>query len=136
MSVEHRQNEVGASERTSCASTRRSPTRSSVPLEAIHRHIRMNLTARIRVSDMANIAGVNVFRLASAIRRECQMTPYALVIATRIEVAMQLLRNGMSVADVAVTAGFSDQSHLTRHFRRRVGTTPSKLCSRRKIEAI
>jgi AraC family transcriptional regulator len=101
--------------------------RTALPMEAIRRHIRTNLTGRIRVSDIARIAGLDALRFARALRRECQITPYALVIATRIEVAEHLLRSGMSVADTAQSAGFCDQSHLTRHFRRRLGVTPSKL---------
>jgi len=101
--------------------------RAALPIEAIRTHIRTNLSERIRVSDMAHIAGLDVFKFARALRREFQTTPYALVIATRIEVAEHLLRSGMSAADAAQSVGFCDQSHLTRHFRRRLGTTPSKI---------
>jgi len=100
---------------------------AALPMEAIRRHIRTNLTRRIRVSDIANIAGLDAFSFARALRREFQTTPYALVIATRVEMAEHLLRSGMSVADAAQSVGFCDQSHLTRHFRRRLGVTPSKL---------
>ena len=100
---------------------------SPLPIDAIRRHIRVNLTGTIRVSHMASIAGLDALRFARALRREFQITPYALVIATRIEVAEQLLRSGMPVAEVAASAGFCDQSHLTRHFRRWLGTTPSKV---------
>jgi AraC-like DNA-binding protein len=30
------------------------------------------------------------------------------------------------LADVAALVGFSDQSHLTRHFRRAIGLTPGQ----------
>ena len=33
------------------------------------------------------------------------------------------------LATVAVTTGFADQSHLTRHFQRLVGTTPGRFLS-------
>jgi AraC-like DNA-binding protein len=111
------------------------PLPPSLPLDAIRRHIRTNLTARIRVSDIAGIAGLDVFRFARALRRELQTTPYALIIATRIEVAERLLRSGMSVADAAQSVGFCDQSHLTRHFRRRLGLTPSQLRLSRNAES-
>ena len=109
---------------------------AALPMEAIRRHIRANLTGRIRVSDIARIAGLDALQFARALRRELQITPYALVIATRIEVAERLLRNGMSVADAAQSAGFCDQSHLTRHFRRRLGVTPSKLRFARDGESV
>ncbi|MEM9035365.1 MAG: helix-turn-helix domain-containing protein, partial [Actinomycetota bacterium] len=34
------------------------------------------------------------------------------------------------VADVAVSAGFYDQAHLTRHFKRHVATTPARYAAR------
>jgi AraC-like DNA-binding protein len=37
-----------------------------------------------------------------------------------------LLLEGEPIADVAVAVGFHDQAHLTRHFRRHVGTTPGR----------
>ena len=38
--------------------------------------------------------------------------------------ARPLLLAGMPIAEVAVETGFHDQSHLTRHFRALLGTTP------------
>lgn len=108
---------------------------AALPIEAIRTHIRTNLAERIRVSDMAHIAGLDVFRFARALRRQLQTTPYALVIATRIEVAEHLLRGGMSVADAAQNVGFCDQSHLTRHFRRRLGVTPARVRVATRLES-
>lgn len=105
-------------------STSRTP---ALPMDAIRRHIRAHLGGRIRVSDIAHIAGLDAFAFARALRREFHTTPYALVIAMRVEMAEHLLRDGMSVVDAAQSVGFCDQSHLTRHFRRRFGVTPSKV---------
>jgi AraC family transcriptional regulator len=50
------------------------------------------------------------------------------VIARRIERAQQLLerRQEVSLAEVAISAGFSDQSQLCFHFKRIVGVTPGQ----------
>ena len=55
-----------------------------------------------------------------------RLTPYGLVLDLRVEHAKSLLARGKSIADAAYGAGFSDQSHLTRHFRRRTGITPKQ----------
>jgi AraC family transcriptional regulator len=48
------------------------------------------------------------------------------VILRRVERARQLLQAGtdLSLAEVALHAGFSDQSVLCLHFKRLVGVTP------------
>ncbi len=45
----------------------------------------------------------------------------------RIEQARVLLRRGVPPAEVAASVGFADQSHLNRHFKRYVGSTPGTL---------
>jgi AraC-like DNA-binding protein len=41
-------------------------------------------------------------------------------------VATQLTRTAMTLSEIGIAAGFSDQSHLTREFRRRFGATPGE----------
>jgi AraC-like DNA-binding protein len=50
------------------------------------------------------------------------------VIARRVERAKPFLQDGgdLSLAQVAARAGFSNQSHFSRHFRRLVGVTPGQ----------
>ena len=51
------------------------------------------------------------------------------VIARRVERARQLLQSSseLSLAEVAASAGFSDQSQFTHHFKRLLGVTPGQL---------
>ncbi|PAY04967.1 AraC family transcriptional regulator [Bradyrhizobium sp. UFLA03-84] len=58
------------------------------------------------------------------VRRELGVAPHAFRLLARLNLARQLLRAGEPIAAVAADAGFSDQSHLTRLFRRTFGTTP------------
>ena len=50
------------------------------------------------------------------------------MILRRVERAKQLLqaRPGLSLAEVAARAGFSDQSQFSHHFKRLVGVTPGR----------
>lgn len=98
----------------------------ALPHEEIVRHIRANLTRRITLDEIAGIAELSVFQLVRAFRREAETTPYRLVLDLRLEHAMALLATGESIADAASCAGFADQSHLTRHLRRRTGFTPRR----------
>jgi AraC-like DNA-binding protein len=44
----------------------------------------------------------------------------------RVNMARRLLANGATIAGAATAAGFADQSHFTREFKKSVGTTPQK----------
>ena len=52
------------------------------------------------------------------------LTPMRYLASLRVERARELLARGASCADAAFQAGFSDQAHLTRAFKERLGVTP------------
>ena len=56
------------------------------------------------------------------------LPPHQFVITRRVERAKELLQAGtdLSLAEVALRAGFSDQSQFSRHFKRLVGVTPGQ----------
>lgn len=53
------------------------------------------------------------------------LPPHRYLTGRRVESARRRLLTGEPIAAVAVEVGFHDQAHLTRHFRRLVGTTPA-----------
>jgi AraC family transcriptional regulator len=55
------------------------------------------------------------------------VTPYRYVVHLRLQAAIDRIRSGMSLAQVAADTGFSDQSHLSRWIRRVHGVPPSQL---------
>ena len=62
----------------------------------------------------------------SQFRNATGMPPHQYVIARRVERARQLLGKGdeLSLSDIAIRAGFSDQSHFSNQFKRIIGVTP------------
>lgn len=62
--------------------------------------------------------------LVRAFRREFGMPPHQYLTSRRVDQARGLLLSGVPVAEAAVGAGFYDQSHLTRHFKRILGVNP------------
>ncbi|MGY1840981.1 MULTISPECIES: helix-turn-helix domain-containing protein [unclassified Modestobacter] len=53
------------------------------------------------------------------------LPPRRYLTGRRVDRARRLLLAGVPPAEVATAAGFYDQAHLTRHFRRMLGTTPA-----------
>jgi AraC family transcriptional regulator len=79
------------------------------------------------LSALASEVGVGPACLARAFTRRYGESMAAFVRRRRLEWAAQaLLQSDEPVARVALAAGFFDQSHFTRHFKRVVGMTPAR----------
>ncbi|WP_042391807.1 helix-turn-helix transcriptional regulator [Streptacidiphilus carbonis] len=72
----------------------------------------------------------NPAHLVRAFTSEFDMPPHQYLTSRRVDRARGLLLDGVPARTVAVDAGFYDQSHLTRHFRRIVGTSPGRFARR------
>jgi AraC-like DNA-binding protein len=82
------------------------------------------LTCPPGLADLAAEAGLSRYQLLRSFRAEVGMPPYAWLAQHRVARARLLLDRGHRPAEVAALAGFADQAHLTRWFRRVVGVTP------------
>jgi AraC family transcriptional regulator len=81
----------------------------------------------LRMQDIAAAVGVHPAHLARAFRAYFGVPPSAYVRRRRLEwAASQLVCGEAPLATVALEAGFADQSHFTRAFRRHTGLTPDR----------
>jgi len=81
----------------------------------------------LRMRDLAREAGVHPVHLARVFRKFERRTPGDYLQQLQVRAACELLRDReCPLAGIAVDCGFADQSHLTRVFRRRTGTTPAR----------
>lgn len=74
--------------------------------------------------EAGTVLGASPSHLVRCFTGAFRVPPHAYVIGRRIEAARLRLLDGEPVARVAAAVGFFDQAHLTRHFKRHVGTTP------------
>ena len=79
-----------------------------------------------RLGELAAEAGVHPVTLARAFRARYGESVGECVRRLRIEWSAGALAAGMPVAEAALAAGFADQSHFTRAFRRATGATPAE----------
>lgn len=84
----------------------------------------------IGLDELAQLAGVDRFRLHRAFKAAFGLPPHAYLIQLRLSRARQRLAHGQAVAEVAADLGFADQSHLGRWFRRAYGFTPAQYARR------
>jgi AraC family transcriptional regulator len=96
-------------------------------LRAVEEYIHAHLDQKFALADLADVANLSEFHFARLFKQTTGLPPHQFIIHQRVERAKQLITaGGLSLAQVAVEVGFSDQSQLTRHFKRLVGVTPKQ----------
>ncbi len=97
----------------------------AVWLRRIEEYVRAHFRDRLRLADLAALAGEPAGLVASRFRRVYGTPLGAYVRRLRVEwVADQLVGTTVPISRLAALAGFADQAHLTRVFKRYVGVPP------------
>jgi AraC family transcriptional regulator len=105
-------------------------------LRAVVEYIEEHLGAGQTMEQLAAVARLSPFHFARQFKAATGLPPHQYVIARRVERAKELLQAGtaLSLAEVAMHVGFSDQSHFSQHFKRLVGVTPGQFRTPARIE--
>ncbi|AHF94321.1 hypothetical protein OPIT5_11930 [Opitutaceae bacterium TAV5] len=80
----------------------------------------------VGLAELAAIAGLDAWRLLRGFRRAFAVTPHALQQSLRVQQARRWVQQGMPLVEVALRAGFSDQSHFSHVFRRHTSLSPGR----------
>jgi AraC family transcriptional regulator len=96
-------------------------------LQHAREYLRAHFTERLTLTDLARSVGVHPVHLAQAFHKSYQCTVGDYVRQLRIEYAChELIKSETPIIQIALAAGFCDQSHFTRTFKRIVGVAPSQ----------
>jgi AraC family transcriptional regulator len=114
-------------------STRSRPSRpakmenlSSWRIRRLIDYIEEHLDGDLSLEAMAHEVELSPLYLARAFKTAVGQSPHQYVLARRLERAKALLRNTDSpIVEVALSSGFSSQSHLSHWFLRYVGVPPA-----------
>ena len=88
--------------------------------------IEEQLDHNLSLAELAASVQLTVFHFCRKFEKEFSCPPHAYIIRKRVELATQLLSTtSLPIKVIAAQCGFSDQSHMTRLFRRLVGVTPA-----------
>ena len=87
-------------------------------------YLHAHLTEPVPLTTLATLAGISTYRVVHMFQQATGLPPHAYLTQLRVQRARQLLAASLPVAEVATAAGFYDQAHLTRHFKRIVGVPP------------
>jgi AraC family transcriptional regulator len=80
--------------------------------------------------DISSEVGLSQWHFSRQFRRTTGLSPYQFLLRSRVERARDLLRKGHAISEVAAITGFTDQSHMHRHFKRILGVTPGSFRAR------
>ena len=119
-----------------CAAARATPleaaARRGAVLDRVVECLESDLAAPPAMDALARVAGLHPHHLMRAFRQQRGETIGGYVRRRRLEIAdAELRRPELALAEIALRAGFCDQSHFTRAFRRQFGVTPGlrrRLC--------
>lgn len=79
-----------------------------------------------RLEELERVSGSDRWQLSRDFRALLGTSPYRYLQHRRIDFAKRLMREGATLAAVAHGAGFADQSHFGRTFRKATGLTPKQ----------
>jgi AraC-like DNA-binding protein len=89
-------------------------------------YVESHFDQKISLDTLASMAGLSPHHFARAFRESMGVPPHGYVLRRRLEHVEQMLRDTqLPLSQIALAVGFSDQSHLARHFRRLTGMPPS-----------
>ena len=89
-------------------------------------YILASLEHNISIDDIANVANMSKFHFIRQFRQQFGITPHQYVLSCRVNLARRIIESGKSLNQAAFEAGFADDSHLNRHFKRIYGLTPKR----------
>ncbi|MBB4817394.1 AraC-like DNA-binding protein [Pseudomonas alcaligenes] len=103
---------------------------AGLDLEPLDAHILQNLSRRISVAELAQIACLSPSHFHALFKGSVGLSPHQYLLKTRLDRAARLLRESdLALVRIAEECGFSSQSALTNAMRRYLGLTPRRLRS-------
>ncbi|WP_270170618.1 helix-turn-helix transcriptional regulator [Paenibacillus sp. SYP-B4298] len=110
-------------DREEAAAVRAADSRHS---QSIRAYLEECYLQKVTLDDLQQLTGLSKFRLIHLFKRDHHVPPHLYQNLLRINYAKRELRRRRPIAEVALEAGFYDQSHFTRLFKQCVGVTPSQ----------
>jgi AraC family transcriptional regulator len=95
----------------------------------------------ISITELADACGLSAGALVRGFKKSTGVSPHQWLLYRRIDMAIELMSDpDTSLAQIAYSAGFSDQSHFSRVFAQKMSVTPgawrkSVACSRKTENA-
>ncbi|MDK2981735.1 MAG: hypothetical protein PWQ55_2082 [Chloroflexota bacterium] len=80
----------------------------------------------VSLEELAQVANLSPYYFCRVFHRETGFSPHHYQLLVRLQYAKGLLAKGLPIAQAALQAGFYDQAHFTRHFKRIYAVSPNR----------
>jgi AraC-like DNA-binding protein len=87
-------------------------------------YMEAHLDGNVSLDELASLTGLSRFHLLRVFRDATGLPPHTYLNHMRLRRAKRMLFDGHGIAETAAATGFSDQSHLNRHFKTMWGVSP------------
>jgi AraC family transcriptional regulator len=92
----------------------------------VRAYIDSNLQHTIHIRDLSAVARRSPAHFSRKFKQAVGESPHAYVVRRRLEKACHLMiTSAVSLSEIALSVGFSDQAHLCRLFRQAFGQSPA-----------
>jgi AraC-like DNA-binding protein len=123
-----------AVERIAAALLRRDPSARGRPMppgcaRAVERargHLDAHYAQVVGSDELERISGLGRYELNRHFRTRLGTSPYRYLTMRRLDRVQATIRQGMALSAAALDAGFADQAHMTRQFRKAFGLSPGR----------
>lgn len=89
-------------------------------------YLEENAGRLVRSGELEAVTGLDRYALSRHFRATYSTSPHRFLVMRRLQRARRMIEAGEALAEIAVAAGFSDQSHFNRHFKKAFGVTPGR----------
>jgi len=88
--------------------------------------IRAHLDKNITLEMLSQNTHISKYHFLRIFKKEVGLTPHQFILNEKIILANSLIKKGYSLSEAGLSAGFNDQSHFTRNFKKYYGQTVKK----------
>ena len=95
-------------------------------LQEVAAYLDEHATEEVSLDTLCDRTGYSPGHLIRAFKQHFGFTPHAYLINRRIQLGQRELKGGTPIVEAALSAGFADQPHFQRTFKRLVAATPNQ----------
>ncbi len=100
------------------------PKVDQAAMARVRDHLLAAAATGVGLAELERVHGIDRYGISRQFRRAYGVSPHRFLALRRLDLAKAHIHAGLPLAEAALAAGFADQSHMTRHFKKAFGVTP------------